>query len=214
MSKTCKICKEKFEPKYSSVQCVCSPKCSYEYAKRQREKKEAKKKKEWNQKAREWKQNDPKNKSNPRNILSKEIQKLARLIDVSFNLKCCCCNKPIEGSGHGAHYHNKQGNENIKYNLHNIHRSRAHCNEHNSEHKKGYYIELEKRYGTEYRDYIEHDLRLQYKEMHFTIDEINNALKTTRKLIREFDTFQFNDPVSARNQLNAVIGLYKGGVTN
>mgnify|MGYP003647503624 FL=1 len=145
---------------------------------------------------------------NQKNDLKTEIQKLARLIDVRFNLNCCCCNKPIDGTGHGAHYKNKGGNENIMFNLHNIHRSRAHCNTHSSEHKKGYYIEMERRYGIDYRDYLETGLGLIYKEMHFTPPEISKALKTTRGLIKQFDTLQLTNPIIVRDMFNTLIGLY------
>lgn len=145
---------------------------------------------------------------NQKNDLKTEIQKLARLIDVRFNLNCCCCNKHIDGTGHGAHYKNKGGNENIMFNLHNIHRSRAHCNTHSSEHKKGYYIEMERRYGIEYRDYLEDGLGLIYKEMHFSPPEITKALKTARRLILTFDTLQLTNPIIARDMFNTLIGLY------
>lgn len=147
--------------------------------------------------------------TNQKNYLNTEIQKLARLIDERFKFGCCCCNKTIEGSGHGAHYHNKGGNENIKYNLHNIHRSRAHCNMFSSEHKKGYYIEMEHRYGKEYVNYLENDLRFIYKEMHFTSEEIKTALKVTRKIIRDFDKYELSNPILARDLFNSMIGLYK-----
>lgn len=146
---------------------------------------------------------------NQKNYLKDEIQKLARLIDIRFKFNCCCCNKPIEGTGHGAHYHNKGGNENIQFNLHNIHRSRAHCNMFSSEHKKGYYIELERRYGKEYVNYLENDIRLIYKEMHFTSEEIKQALKTTRKIIRYFDKYELSNPILARDLFNSMIGLYQ-----
>lgn len=54
MAKTCKICKEKFEPIYSSVQLVCSPKCGYEYAKRQKSKAWKKEKKELKESLKTW----------------------------------------------------------------------------------------------------------------------------------------------------------------
>jgi len=203
--RTCNICKSKFEPnKYTKgVQIVCSVSCSYEYSKRQKEKAQTKAKKGLDKTREQDKTNRAKE------YLKTEIQKLSRLIDARFNFGCCCCNKPIDGTGHGAHYHNKKGNENIMFNLHNINRSRAHCNMFSSEHKKGYREEMIRRYGQEYADYLEYDIRLIYKEMHFTSLEIKQALKTTRKLVKDFDTFQLTNPILTRDRFNTLIGLYK-----
>lgn len=199
MPRTCKICKKKFKPKYNSVQMVCSVACSYEYTKQQNQK---------NKKALNKTKQEDKTK-NQKNYLKDEIQKLARLIDIRFKFGCCCCNKSIEGTGHGAHYHSKGSNPSIQFNLHNIHRSRAHCNMFSSEHKKGYYIELERRYGKDYVNYLENDIRLIYKEMHFSAEEIKQALKTTRKIIRDFDKYELSNPILARDLFNSMIGLYK-----
>lgn len=43
--KKCKICGVKFEPKYSSVQNVCSYKCAIDYSKQQKQKDWTKRKK-------------------------------------------------------------------------------------------------------------------------------------------------------------------------
>ena len=144
-----------------------------------------------------------------KNYLRDDIQKLARMIDEKFGFGCCCCNNKIEGTGHGAHYHNKGGNENIMFNLDNIHRSRAHCNMFSSEHKKGYKEEMKRRYGDWYVDYLEDQIRLKYKEMHFSSDQITKALKTTRSIIRNFNTFNLHDSLEARCIFNNTIGLYE-----
>lgn len=50
--KTCKICKERFRPRYSTTEMVCSIKCAIQYSKIQREKKEAKEAKDQKKKLR------------------------------------------------------------------------------------------------------------------------------------------------------------------
>ena len=206
----CKSCKEKFEPKeFLQKFCKGSIDCLTAEGLYKLDKHKKQEVKDWKKKVKDFKQSDPKHKSNPRNMLKEEVQKLARLIDVRFGFNCCCCNKIIEGSGHGAHYHNKGGNENIMYNLHIIHRSRAYCNMYNSEHKKDYPVEMKRRYGKEYADYLEIDIRIIYKEMHFSITEINQALKMTRYIIRNLDTFNLIDSINARDDFNLLIGLYK-----
>jgi hypothetical protein len=144
-----------------------------------------------------------------KNELQDEINKLSRMIDLKFYSTCIDCGRALKDDIHGSHFNNVSGNENIRYNLHNIHASLGACNKWQGGNKKGYIIGLEERYGKEYADYVEFELRLKYKSMHFTEKEIYEAIPVVRKLIRDFETFIFNDPIQARNQMNQIINLYK-----
>lgn len=141
--------------------------------------------------------------------LQDEINKLSRMIDLKFYSTCIDCGKILKGEIHGSHYHNVGGNENIRYNLHNIHTSLSECNRWKRGNKEGYILGLEERYGKEYADFVKFGLGLKYKSMHFTEKEIYEAIPVVRKLIRNFETFIFNDPIQARNQMNQIINLYK-----
>lgn len=141
--------------------------------------------------------------------LQKEINKLSRMIDMKFFTTCIDCGRVLKDDIHGSHYNNVGGNENIRYNLHNIHASLGHCNVWNSGNKQGYQQGLIERYGGEYASYIHFGLNEKYRSMHFTEKEIFETIPIVRKLIRDFETFIFTDPIHARNTLNNVIGLYK-----
>lgn len=202
----CKICKVKFEPIYSSVQPTCSIKCAIAYAKLQTKKKQEKKIKEINKDVRERKITT--HTKQYKAELQKEINKLSKQIDSYFGYKCIDCGKDYGNLVHGAHFNNVQGNENIRFNLHNIHSARAHCNMYNSEHKVGYTQGLKNRYSEEYYNFVAHKIGLKYKSIKLLPKEVHDALKIVRKLNRDFDTMVFTDSISARNILNAIIGIY------
>jgi len=202
----CRNCKQPHTPFNSTDNWCKELDCQVQKGLYLAEKKKKKQEKD-KEKLNETKENDRTERR--KNDLATEIQKLARMIDKKFGYGCCCCFKHVEDTGHGCHYHNKQGNENIKFNLDNIHLGRAHCNMYNSEHKKGYKEVMKDRYGEDYAEYLENGIRLKYKEMHFTSYEIDHALKTTRKIIREFDTFDIGSAKAMREYFNKMIGLYK-----
>ena len=178
----CKNCGLVFQKK-TPLQFVCSVSCSIEYAKKQREKKEKKEKKDWNKRKAEMrikvKSTDYKKE------LQTEINKLARKIDSYFNLNCIDCGKPFTGQVDGAHFHNVGGNENLRYNLHNIHSAKSHCNRHDSEHKARYPKGIEDRYGADYLEYVQFTIRNDYKVLKLTEQEVYDKLKIVRKLNRD-----------------------------
>lgn len=202
--KKCKSCGEKFEPKYSTAQPVCSYQCALKYNKKE-------KVKEWENQSK--KQNEPKTtkKVSTKEYLQQEVNKLARLIDEHFNYNCIDCSKQFNKVVQGAHYHNVGGNENIRFNLHNIHSARAHCNMYSSEHKKGYVIGLKDRYGLDYYNLVETELSIKYSYLGLNEVELKEALKNTRKCIRELKNIikGCSNGKEARDKLNKLIGIYK-----
>lgn len=200
----CKICKEKFNPKQKG-QFVCSYECAFAYVKKQREKKQ---KKEWNERKKELK---PKVKSKEYKAnLQAEINKLARKIDSHFGYLCIDCNKPYGKQIDAAHFHNKGGHSNITYNLHNLHSARSYCNKYDSQHKVGYEIGLKQRYGIEYLNLVG-ELPIKYDNIGLKEFEIVEALKTVRKLNREFENHIDKMGVNGkevREYFNNLIGIY------
>lgn len=206
----CKQCGERFVPFYNnSLQkyCMNYPKCreaQSNYAKKQKDKQDNK---DWKKRKK-----DMDIKVNPKKYkgqLQDEINKLARKIDFYFNMPCICTKKPYQGQVDAAHYHNVGGHENIRFNLHNIHSSRAHSNQYDPNHKTDYKAGLISRYGNEYYEYVEYELNLKYKELHITSQEVYEKLAIVRKINREFDTYVLFDPKSARDMFNKMIGIYK-----
>lgn len=143
--------------------------------------------------------------------LQDEINKLARKIDHYFNFKCIDCDEPYTGQIDAAHFHNVGSNVTLRFNLHNIHTARAHCNQHKdgSEHKRGYVKGLEKRYGKKYLEYVQ-GLPLEYPLIKLSAVEIHEKLKIVRNLIRKFDLYKtINRPRLTRSNFNRIIGIYK-----
>ena len=122
---------------------------------------------------------------------------------------CIDCGKTLLGIKQidGSHRHNVQGNENIRYNLLNIHSARSECNKHYGGRKETYITGLIERYGPEVEQEI-NNLSLKYKEMHFSNKEIYEAIAVVRKLQRNLYTYENKNGYQLRNIFNSIIGLY------
>lgn len=146
---------------------------------------------------------------NRKKDLQKEINILSRKIDSYFNHKCIDCGNEFGKQTDAAHLHNVSGNENIRYNLHNLHSARSHCNRFSSEHKVGYRKGIKKRYGKEYLNYIDFEMPKKYNYLGLLDSEVKEKLKIVRRLNRTFNTFELKDGIQARNMFNNLIGIYK-----
>ena len=203
--KSCVICGNEFK-QFKSTQKVCSTPCAIEYAK-QKEKEKAER--EWRKEKRQRKE-----KANPeirKKDLQKEINKLARKIDNYFGYNCIDCGKHYTGQIDAAHFKGVGANDTIRFNLHNIHSARANCNQYNKEqHHRDYPKGLEDRYGKDYLEMVQ-GLSLEYKHLGLTLYEIKEALKKTRKAIKEFDELIKGnlDGSMARAKFNLIIGIYE-----
>lgn len=198
--KKCRQCRNKFTPKRSSLEVCCSLECAIAYGKSkpikvkdtEREKMKIEVKVGEN-----------------RNALQREINKLSRMIDEKFEYSTCIdCGKSFGAQKDAAHYHDMSTNRGIRYHLSNLHTSRSDCNQYSSKHKVGYKVGLENRYGTAYLEYVE-NLQFEYRNIKLSAFEIVEKLALVRKIIRNFDTFQFESSLIARNQLNNMIAIYK-----
>ena len=202
----CKSCKSKFEQKYFLQKYCNDDTCQNLMIKEALKKSKAKKVKE---QAKNFKDMEKRVKSPDRKKeLGLQVRLLARKIDNYFNFMCVDCGNPYGKQQDAAHLHNSGGNENITYNLHNLHSARSHCNRFSSEHKVGYRIGIERRYGKEYLDYIDFEIPKEYKYIGLNSDEVIEKLKIVRKLNRDFDTFKLIDGIQARNLFNKIIGIY------
>ena len=201
----CKQCGTVFM-QTNPLQYVCGPPkdCSWMYGKMITKKSEEKKREA------EQKELIP-------NVYSKEyksdlqnsINKLARMIDAKFGYDTCIdCGKPMLKQIHGAHFGDVGGNNSIRYNLHNIHSSLSQCNKYSNKHKQGYELGLKSRYSEDYFNYVNTDIVLKFNHVKLTPNEVVEKLAIVRKLIRDFDTFQFTSAINARNVLNEIIGVY------
>lgn len=144
-----------------------------------------------------------------RSALQDEINKLSRMIDAKFGYTTCIdCNKPFTGQIDAAHFHSRKENSTLRYNLHNLHSANGYCNQYSENHKSGYKIGLIERYGPKYASYVIEEMRVIYPMIKLSNREVYEKLAIVRKLIRDFNTFVFQDAISAREQLNKIIGIY------
>ncbi len=200
--KKCKNCGELFTPSFSTLQVCCSPKCAIELAKKKEHEKYEK-----GMKVKIKEMDVRSNASKHKGTLQREINKLARAIDSRYGYKCIDCGSSYGKQADGAHYHPVGSHENVRFNLHNIHKSTSHCNQFSSEHKPGYIIGLKERYGEDYYERVE-GLSLEFKEMHFSNQQIYDAIPIVRRLNRTVDTYVFTSAIRARDMFNKIIGLY------
>jgi len=141
--------------------------------------------------------------------LQREINKLARMIDTMFGFTTCIdCGRAFGNQCDAAHFNGVGSNHSIRYNLHNLHSAASYCNQFSDKHHSGYVAGLQMRYGKSYLELVE-GLPTQYPKVKLSEVEVVEKLKIVRKLIRDFDTFQFENSIQARQSLNTIIGIYK-----
>ena len=198
----CKNCKELFMQR-RSLQYLCSPKCAIQYANK---KVKVKVEKDWNKEKKAIKVNTHVRENKKQ--LQSQINLLARKIDAYFHYDCIDCGKPYGKQVDGAHFESVGSNSTLRYNLHNIHSARSYCNKYSDKHHEGYKQGLVKRYGAEYLELVE-GLKLKYKTIDLSNQDIADKLAIVRRLNRDFDTFSLTDGISARNLFNEIIGIYK-----
>ncbi|MCB0744206.1 MAG: recombination protein NinG [Ignavibacteriae bacterium] len=205
----CKYCNSKFE-QYEFNNKFCKDlDCQTAKAMFLLAKKKKQDDKEWNEYKKE-----AKPRLYPKKYKSKladECQKLARMIDNKFNYNCIDCDRPFGKQQDGGHFKSKGSNMTLAFNLHNIHsqRSECNCNGLGGGRERQYYDGLIKRYGIEYAEMVDVGLQKKYKHIGLKGNEIAEKLELVRKLIRDFDTFDFKDGNHARELLNKLIGIYK-----
>ena len=141
MARTCKICKDKFEPQFNSVQMVCSPKCSIEYMKKQKAKAWKKEKKELKEKL--------KTKSDYEKDLERIFNKFIRLRDAKES--CISCAKQAGSFKLTAgHYFPAGSYKNLRFDEENVHgQCWFDCNKNKSGNLSEYKIGLIAKIGKE-----------------------------------------------------------------
>lgn len=133
--------------------------------------------------------------------LQKEVNTIVRLIDADKG--CISCGNTTRQM-HAGHYHSVGSNEQLRFNLHNDHKQCVICNHFKSGALREYKQGLEQRYGKEYADYVD-GLKAEIKTVKPTRIELEFAIKTARKIIREIK--QGRD--YTRNEVNNLLEIYK-----
>ena len=201
-TRRCKICKKRFEPKYTSLQPTCGEiSCLAEYGRN-----EVKKQEKAEVQVMAEKQKDvPYYKKK----LQEKVQAIARHLD--FGRACISCGKPPFGMVYGGHRWAKGEFSWIRFDLQNISSQCYSCNEAKSGNIDGYIKGLEERYGKAYKDYVQ-SLPFIYKEIKYNLVEIKLAyakavkieseLKSNRKRLSELEI------VTKKNEINKDLGYH------
>jgi len=193
----CKFCKKQFT-QFNSLNKVCSIKCAIELGKLKPAKVN------YNKVEKAIKSDLKKENTDYDKLLQKKVQLIARLIDKGLP----CLATGTKGQMHGGHIYARGGNNNIKFNLHNIHRQSAYSNHYQSNDVK-MQEGIVREYGKDYLDYII-SLKSTKLEKYSSFElEIMNDI--ANKIIKEFKDHNLNlsakERIDYRNKFNLEIGI-------
>lgn len=185
--KKCAICKEPFEPVFSSLEKWCSnpdKDCQFEYAmqvvEKNRKQKELAAKKEWS-KTKEIYRDNTKKKSHYEKDLEKEINKLCRLIDAGCS--CISCNSKY--ANEAGHFMSVGSMPKLRYHLFNLWVQCRQCNGPKGSNGTIYRINLRSIYGPEFLNNL--DALVQIGPLNLSIPELKEKTTEARLLVKEFE---------------------------
>lgn len=165
MPRTCKICKTKFEPQFSTVQMTCSVPCAIEYTKKL--------------KAKKWKKE--------KKILKEKLKTTSDYLkeaQVVFNhwirlrdkgLPCISCQKPAKKENAG-HYRSVGSSPQLRFEPLNNNLQCEYCNTHLHGNLINYRVNLIKKIGIDKVEWLE----TEHKPKHYSIPQLI-LLKTEYK---------------------------------
>ena len=137
--------------------------------------------------------------------LEHEINAIVRLIDADKG--CISCNhgwdKPWTRQRHAGHKFSVGSNPTLRYNLFDIFLQCSICNNWKSGNEREYDKGLITHYGQEMLEYIQ-ELPLKYKELHLSIEELNQAIINARNIKKEI----LSGVDYSREEINKKIGIY------
>lgn len=219
-TRRCKVCRERFEPKWSNQVVCLNDSCVLEFHKLNREKNIEKLKKAERKESRsviEAMKEKNKTHSDYQKELQPLINKITALIDKETN--CICCNKPITdlNRSNAGHRFAVGGNNSLRFNLHNIHQNGVCCNKWKNGNPDGYDDGLIRVYGKEYFEYVKWQLKGLYTEVKLTKDELIEckfkALKIVGRLKKLDATYSPDERLKLRDEINDEIGIYQNFFT-
>jgi len=179
--KKCKVCGAGFVPR-NSFQTWCSHDCGFQIASK---KEEVRKKKKAAVDRKVWEMTNEKMAFFEK-PLETEINAIARLIDNKCNCISCEPNTPIKKI-FGGHFRSVGSNKTIRYNLHNIHSQCYSCNGNKGGKPIEYEDGLKRIYGDEYAEYVKYGLINEFKELHWTRQQLVDWTKEARKIRSELE---------------------------
>ncbi len=202
--KKCAVCKEKFTPKYSSLQKVCiNPKCILEWCRIEGERKADEK---WKKK-KEQLRTETKSRSEYEKDLQIVINELVREIDRGYP---CIATGSHHGKKNSGHYYSVGSNPTLRFHLENIWIQSEHSNNWKAGDTVRYRAGIISTFGQDYMDYM--DSLQQTKPIKLSIEEIKEKIVIVRRIIKELkrteNKFTNEQRVQLRKDYNKEIGIY------
>lgn len=171
--KKCKVCGEKFRPKYNSMQKVCSVDCARDHARLEREneyrKETRRRKRHLNDTDRQYQLGQA----------EKACNEYIRLRDK--DKPCISCGRHHSGQYHAGHYRSKGAMSGLRFHEANIHKQCMPCNTHKSGNITEYRINLVKKIGVEMVEFLEKD----HPPLKIDLDEIKEIRQYYKDKIKE-----------------------------
>lgn len=171
--KTCKICRVKFIPTYSTLQPTCSsPRCVISWSRKVEEKK-------WKRDVQVMKERQ-KSISQWRRELQQVFNKYVRERDRGKG--CISCGSKLQGKYDAGHYYSVGSYPNLRFHEDNCHGQCVYCNQHQHGNLLEYKIGINKRLGKYRVEQLEEQrnetLRLPLNEIKISINQYKTKIKT------------------------------------
>lgn len=207
----CKICGEKFAPKFSSFEKTCQlDNCRTQWAmsevKKQKTAKEKKVKQDWNKEKLEMKEK-LKTLSDWKADLQKEINAIVREIDREHG---CIATGDKNGLMTGGHYASVGSNPSIRFHLENIWIQSMHSNSWKSGDTIRYQDGIIKTFGKDYLDYM--DSLRNIPPIKLSIEEIKEAIPKARSILKwcklQSRKFTTEERIELRRKFNNELNIY------
>lgn len=194
MTKICKICKKKFEVKYSNTQIVCSFECSFEKVRREQAIRLKTIAKEWKMRKRELKE---------KTLTTTEVQKLAQIIfNTYIRLRdkvepCISCGVKNAVSGWDAgHFYSAGRYSYLRFNEDNVHKQcKRPCNLDLHGNFAEYRIRLIEKIGIDRVNELDVN---RNKTIKYTKEYLNGVINTYKEKIEEIKKHEQSSSIMLR----------------
>lgn len=172
-NKKCRICRQEFIPKYSTMQATCENiECMIAYSSKQKVKKikrDVKVMKERNKSVSQW-----------RKELQQVFNQYIRLRDKGKG--CISCGKSLQGKYDAGHFYSVGSYPNLRFHEANVHGQCVSCNQHRHGNLLEYAIGIEKRIG---KTKLEELKSLRNDRLSLPLDDIKTAIYLYKDKIKK-----------------------------
>jgi hypothetical protein len=184
--KRCRVCREPFMPRLTTQPCCYKYECQVTYATAHALKSQEKRVKADRKETREKKQ-ALKTRSQWMKEAQSEVNRYVRLRDK--DLPCISCGRFHDGQYHAGHYRTVGSAPELRFEVSNIHKQCAPCNNHLSGNLINYRKGLVQKIGIEAVERIEG----KHEPKHYTIDDLKAIKAKYKTLCRELEQLTKGD---------------------